>query len=189
MNLQAAVVKFRKFYRTNRRLPSYQEICEIFNYSSKNASVYLVNKLIEKGILEKDQKGKLLPRKLFHIPHLGTIKAGYPQMADEVPDESIDFYEFILATPGDMYFLTVSGDSMIEAFIADGDQVIVDRNKEPRLGDIVAALVDGEWTIKYYERLDGQVVLVPANKNYPIIYPKEQLTIGGVIVSVIRKYH
>lgn len=189
MNLDIAVQKIRKFYKIQKRLPSYQEICEIFNYSSKNASVYLVNKLIEAGILEKDEKGKLLPKTLFHIPHLGVIKAGFPTAAESQLGDSIDFYEYLLDMPGEIFSLTVHGDSMTDAGIHEGDIVIIERDRSPVNSDIVAAIVDGEWTVKYFFRKNGVVSLVPANEKYPIIKPQESLAIGGVVASVIRKYH
>jgi SOS regulatory protein LexA len=189
MNIDIAVQKIRKFYKVQKRLPSYQEICEIFNYSSKNASVYLVNKLIEAGILAKDEKGKLLPKKLFHVPHLGVIKAGYPAPADSQLGDSIDFYEYLLDLPGEIFSLTVHGDSMIDAGIQEGDLVIIERDRTPLNGDIVAAVVDGEWTVKYFFKKNGAVSLVPANEKYPIIKPRDSLLIGGVVASVIRKYH
>ena len=187
--IQDAIIKLRKFYRLEKRLPTYGEFCDLFHFSSKGSVQYLVDQLIQAGIIEKGDKGKLLPKKLIHIPHLGTIKAGYPMPAFEQRDDSIDVYQYIHDTTGDIYFLTVSGDSMIEALIGDGDKIIVDPSREPHNGDIVAAIVDNEWTVKYFYKRNGKVELVPANKNYPVIFPKESLEIGGVVLSVIRKYH
>jgi SOS regulatory protein LexA len=187
--IQEATSKLRQFYRLEKRLPTYAEFCELFQFSSKGSVQYLVGQLIGAGILEKGEHGKLIPKKLIHIPHLGTIKAGYPMPAFEQRDDSIDVYQYIHDTTGDIYFLTVSGDSMIEALIGDGDKIIVDPKREPRNGDIVAAIVDNEWTVKYFYRRNSAVELVPANKNYPIIRPKESLEISGVVISVIRKYH
>ena len=78
---------------------------------------------------------------------------------------------------------------MIEAGIHEGDLVLVDRLQKVKIDDIVVANVDGEWTLKYYQKHAGQIVLVPANKNYKPIYPKQSLEIAGVVISVIRKYH
>ena len=189
MNIEIAIQKLRKFYKIQKRLPSYQEICSIFNYSSKNAAVYLVNKLVEADILEKDEKGKLLPKKLFHVPHLGVIKAGFPTPAESQLGDSIDFYEYLLGMPGEVFSLTVHGDSMMDAGIQEGDIVIIERDRTPANSDIVAAIVDGEWTVKYFFRKNGVVSLVPANEKYPIIKPRDSLIIGGVVASVIRKYH
>ncbi|HVZ58521.1 MAG TPA: S24 family peptidase, partial [Patescibacteria group bacterium] len=157
-------------------------------YSSKNAAVYLVNKLIDNKILAKDDKGKLLPDRLFHIPHLGLIRAGYPAPVEGSLGDSIDFYEYLLDMPGDIFSLTVRGDSMIDEGINDGDIVIVEKDVVPRNGDIVAANVDGEWTVKYFQRKNGTIYLVPANATYPVIRPSESLSIAGVVASVIRKY-
>lgn len=189
MKLDNAIQHLRKFYRLEKRLPTYEEMSTLFGFSSKNASFKLVNKLVEAGILEKGDKGKLLPKNLFAIPHLGTIKAGYPMPAFEAQHDNIDLYRYLYDVQGEIYFLTVSGDSMIDALIGDGDKIIVDPNRQPMNGDIVAAIVDNEWTVKYFYKRNGKVELVPANKNYPIIYPKESLEIGGVVISVIRKYH
>lgn len=189
MQADRAVLQLRRFYRKHKRLPTYEEMMMLFGFSSKNASFYLVNKLIDAGILEKGEKGKLLPKNLLNIPHLGTIKAGYPMQAFENHDDSIDVFNYIHDVTGDIYFLTVSGDSMIDAGIHEGDKIIVDPDREPIHGDIVAAIVDNEWTVKYFYNRNGKIELVPANKKYPIIYPREELKIGGVVISVIRKYH
>ncbi|MEK7605546.1 MAG: S24 family peptidase [Patescibacteria group bacterium] len=188
MDLEKAIKKLRKFYKVQRRLPSYQEICDMFGYSSKNAAVYLVNKLVEVDILAKDEKGKLLPKKLFHIPHLGLIRAGYPAPVEGSLGDSIDFYEYLLDMPGDIFSLTVRGESMSGEGINDGDIVIVEKDAPPRNGDIVAANVDGEWTVKYFQKQNGRIYLAPANPDYPVIEPKESLVIGGIVASVIRKY-
>jgi len=189
MTIELAAKRLRKFYLFERRLPTYEEMALLFGFNAKSSAHDLIKKLIQANILGKDTKGKLFPKELFAIPHLGTIKAGLPMPAFDSRNDSIDVYRYLQNATGDVYFLTVSGDSMIDAFIADGDKVIVDKHREPIDGDIVAAVVDNEWTIKYFEKKNGKVALVPANKNYTIIYPKESLFIGGVVISVIRKYH
>ena len=77
---------------------------------------------------------------------------------------------------------------MIDAGIHEGDFVLVERGREPKNHDIIIAEVDGEWTLKYYEREGSRVRLIPANKKYSPIVPKTELRTGGVIVAVIRKY-
>lgn len=184
-----ATVKIRHFFVSQRRLPTYREICTIFNFASPNASFELVEKLIKEGVLGKDEKGKLFPKGLFTIPQLGIIKAGYAAPADTLSDSSIDLYQYILDMPGTIFSLIVKGDSMIEEGINEGDMVIIEKGREARNGDVVAACVDNEWTIKYFQKKNNDVYLVPANKNYPIIEPRYDLQIGGVVISVIRKYH
>lgn len=188
MDLTKAIETIRKFFVQHKRMPSYQEIAYLFNYATKASSQHLVKKLIEQGVLDKDENGKLTPKNLFTIPNLGIIKAGYPTVAD-MQHDAIDVYDYLLNRPGTVFSLTVKGDSMIDEGIHEGDIVIVEREREPRNGDVVAAQVDNEWTVKYYQNMYGEVTLIPANKNYPVIKPRESLEIGGVVVSVIRKYH
>ena len=97
--------------------------------------------------------------------------------------------EYLVAKPESSFLLQVSGDSMIGEGIMAGDLVIVERGSEPKNGDIVIAEVDGEWTMKYFKREGKQVVLEAANPQYPIIRPKTELTLGGIVTAVIRKYH
>lgn len=182
------LTQLKYFYAKNMRMPTYGEMCKLLGYRSKGAVRYAVQKLIQEGILEKDQTGKLIPKKLFAIPHLGIIRAGYPSPA-YVQQESIDFYDLLLTHLQDTFSLTVHGDSMEGALIGDGDIVVVKKGKEVKVGDIVAACVDGEWTVKYFDNLNGQFCLSPANSAYPVIYPKTSFEIGGVVVNVIRKYY
>lgn len=188
MDINKAIEMIRKFFIQHKRMPSYSELTTLFGYATKASSQYLVKRLLEAGVLEKDDNGKLLPKNLFTIPNLGVIKAGYPTVAD-MQNDAIDVYDYLLNRPGTIFSLTVKGDSMIDEGIHEGDIVIVEKEREARNGDVVAANVDGEWTVKYYHNNFGEITLLPANKRYPIIKPRQSLEIGGVVVSVIRKYH
>lgn len=190
MDLNTAIVKFRRFFIRWGRLPTYEEINSLFKYSSKSSSYHLVNKLIKYGVLERDKKGNLIPKRLFMIPHLGTIRAGNPTPSDMLTDQYVDLYDYLINLPGQIFSLIARGDSMIEAGIADGDTVIIEKGRSPERGDVVAAYVDGDWTIKHFQKdKNGKVVLLPANKNYNPIYATYDLQIGGVVISVHRKYH
>jgi len=96
--------------------------------------------------------------------------------------------EYLVAKPDSSFLLQVTGDSMTGAGIMDGDLVVVERERTPKSGDIVLAEVDGQWTMKYFRRQGGEVILEAANPAYPTIYPKEELKIGGVITASVRKY-
>ena len=90
---------------------------------------------------------------------------------------------------GDTFMLEVKGESMIDAHIAEGDMVLVERNENPKIGDIVVALVDGGWTLKYYRKdKNGQVYLQPANEAFSDIYPEYEMQIAAVVRAVIRKF-
>lgn len=190
MNTTSALTQIRTFFKRQRRLPTYQELADLMGFASKNAAYKLAEKLIEMGYLAKDTSGKLIPLRLFSpMPQTGVIKAGFPTVADEEISDLVSFDEYLIHRPEATFILTVSGDSMIDAGIHDGDIVLIDRMQPIKLGDIVAANVDGEWTLKYYHKQQGMVVLMPANKNYPPIRPEQSLEIAGVVISVIRKYH
>lgn len=190
MKTEIALSKIRRFFRNNKRLPSYQELATLLGFASKNAAYKIADKLAAAGYLQKDSSGRLVPRRLFApLPNSGIVRAGFPTVAEEDRADFISFDEYLVERPESTFILTVSGDSMIEAGIMEGDLVLVDRTRSPKIGSIVIASVDGAWTMKYYDKEQGRVVLNPANKKYQKIYPKENLEIAGVVVSVIRKYN
>jgi len=187
-DLLAALTELRGFVREHRRPPSFLEIARLFRYKSKNAAFLLVNKLIEKGYLRKDPQGKVVFDVLNGIKLLGTVQAGWPSPAEEELVDTMNLDEYLIKHPEQSYLIKVTGDSMIDAGIHEGDLVIVERGRAPKDRDIVIAQVDGEWTMKYYEKRGNVVRLVAANKKYSPIIPKRELTVGGVITAVIRKY-
>lgn len=162
----------------------------MFNYHSKSAASFLVDKLVEKGIVEKDKKGRILPTAVIFssVKILGTIQAGFPSPAEEELLDTLTLDEFLIKKPNATYIVKVSGDSMIDEGIKEGDLVLVERGRQPQLGDIVIAQVDGQWTMKYFEKKNGKVLLRAANKKYPAIVPQRELVIGGVVVANVRKY-
>lgn len=182
--------KIKQFYTTNRRLPTYTEMLSLFNFSSRNAVFKLVHKWIEEGLLEKIGNRLAPTKQFFAIPVLGFIQAGMPTMhGDYYSDDSISLDQYLVPNPGFTFLLRVSGDSMIGAGIHEGDLVILDSKREPKQGDIVAALVDNEWTLKYFNKQKGVVYLTAANPAYHPIRPNNELTIGGVVVKVIKEYY
>jgi SOS-response transcriptional repressor LexA len=82
----------------------------------------------------------------------------------------------------------VKGDSMIDAGIQEGDMVIVEKTGSPKVGTIVVAEIDGEWTMKYLRKHGNKYYLEPANKKYKPIIPKNELKIAAVVKAVVRKY-
>ena len=188
LDFPKVVQRLRAFYRQKRRAPSFQEISELFHYRSKNAAFELVNKLIQKGFLQKDSQGKLLLDSLAGIKLLGTVQAGWPSPAEEELVDTMNLDEFLIQHPEQTYLIKVTGDSMVDAGIHEGDFVVVERGRQPKPGDVVIAQVDGEWTMKTYDKRQGVIVLIAANKKYPPIKPSRELVVGGVVVAVLRKY-
>ncbi len=188
IDLAHALKTLREFYRNNKRAPSFEEIRKLFRYKSKNASFWLVNRLLEKNLIQKDNKGKLLLNSLHGTKLLGAVQAGWPSPAEEELVDTMSLDEFLIKHPEQTFLIKVSGDSMIDACIKEGDLVLVERGRQAKNGDIVIAQVDNEWTMKYYEKTGSKVRLVAANKKYSPIIPKAELVIGGVVTAVIRKY-
>lgn len=177
-----------EYYRSNKRMPSYSEMMKIFGYKSKNAVFKLVEKFIEAGIVLKDSMGKLIPNNLFdEVPLLGSVKAGFPSDVTEVRD-SMNIENFLIDKTKDSYILEVDGDSMIDAHIADGDMVIVEKANKAKDGEIVIAEIDGEWTMKYWREKGSKAWLEPANKNFKPMYPEQSLRVAARVKAVIRKY-
>lgn len=178
----------KKFYRKYNRLPSYSEMLRIFKLASKKAIHDVVHKWIDEGLLRIDGN-KLAPAsKFFGLPLFGLIKAGFPIMADE-NKQYLSLDEYLIDDPASSFLLKVSGDSMIDAGIFEGDVVIIKRSREALPGDIVLAEIDREWTLKIYkrDRIKRKAYLEAANTKYPPFYPKQELTIHGIVRGVIRK--
>ncbi|MBI4550496.1 MAG: repressor LexA [Candidatus Omnitrophica bacterium] len=186
----AIVSKLRQFHRRHRRLPTYAEFQELFGYQSKGGVSLLMGHLLRRGIVRRDPSGRLVAGSFVEggLRLLGTVQAGFPSPAEEELVDSLSLDEFLISKPSASYLIKVSGDSMADAGILPGDLVIVERGREAKPGDIVIAQVDGEWTMKYFEKENGKVVLRAANKKYPPIRPARELVIGGVVVANVRKY-
>lgn len=181
--------KLIRFYNRDNRMPTYREMMELFNFKSKNAVARLVDKFIEEGIVAKDHLGRLVADiSLSSIPMLGSVKAGFPADVTEELKDTINIDEYLINKKENSYMLTVDGDSMIDAHIADGDMVLVEKTNRAMDGQIVIANVDGEFTMKYFKRDGEKVWLLPANKDFKPIHPKIYLNIIAVVKAVIRKY-
>lgn len=188
--MQSERTKILLFYEKNKRMPTYSEVARLFSFRSRNAAYKLIQKLIKEGFLHKDKKGHLIPNKLFHeIRVLGLVEAGFPSPAEEELTDTMTLDEWLIQNREATYMLKVKGDSMQDAGIVEGDMALVDRSKSPRHGDIVIAEVDGAWTMKRLYKKGSDVRLMPENKNYKPIIPKNELKIAAVVIAIVRKYH
>ncbi len=178
------------FYKKVGRMPSYQEAAKIFKLKSKDSAFKAIQKLIALGAIKKDEKGKLIPNSKSNqsLKLLGLVEAGFPTPAEEQNLDQITLDEWLINDRNASFMLKVKGDSMIDAGIHQGDYVIVERTNTARVGKIIIAEVDGQWTIKYLRKDSQGYYLEPANKKYKNIRPEEDLSISAVVKAVIRKY-
>ncbi|HEY9472896.1 MAG TPA: transcriptional repressor LexA [Mycobacteriales bacterium] len=120
-----------------------------------------------------------------YVPMVGRIAAGGPILAEEAIEDVFPLPRELVGE-GNLFLLRVVGDSMVEAAITDGDWVVVRQQPVADNGDIVAAMIEGEATVKTFRRADGQVWLLPRNPSYSPI-PGEQATVLGRVVAVLRR--
>ena len=118
------------------------------------------------------------------------ISAGFPSPATDYVEEGLDLNDYLVRNKAATFMFTVKGDSMTGASIEEGDKVVVDRAQHPKHGDIVVAVVDGEYTIKRLFKHMGRVELRPENAAYPpiVFLDGSELMVWGVVVGVVRRY-
>jgi repressor LexA len=194
---QKEILDFIRAYRQKRGLsPTQREICEEFGYSSFGTLQKHIKLLLEKGVLVRDwNKRRSLvlaeenkPAGAVELPLAGRIAAGQP-IEPEPEGETVAVPD-VLTRKGQNYVLRVNGSSMIDDGIHDGDFVVVNRREKASNGEMVAALLNGEATLKrFYREADGRIRLQPANERMsPIWVAEGDLKVQGVVVGLMRKY-
>ncbi|HAT59407.1 MAG TPA: repressor LexA, partial [Opitutae bacterium] len=190
---QKEVLDFvRKERSREGKMPSTREIQRHFGFASQTAAVNHLKALERKGCLRR-LPGDLLPMnsdRFSQIPLLGSIPAGLPTFEEEHSEGgvAVDLSSIGLSKGARTFALTVRGDSMIGAHIQEGDVVVLEY-REPRDGDVVAALIDGETTLKRFVLDNGRPFLKAENPAYPDLIPAMELIVQGVMVALTRKVY
>ena len=179
--------------------PSLREIARHFGFRSMTAAADHVRALRRKGWLETRPRRaralrivsplQSLRRPVVDIPLFGAIPAGRPddRQQDAKGCISVDIGSLGIKPPPRTFALEVRGDSMIGKHILDGDQVILEHGRNPRSGNVVAALIDNESTLKTFVLEKGRPFLRAENPRYPNLIPAQELVIQGVVIAMIRK--
>lgn len=179
--------------------PSMREIGDAAGLASPASVKYQLDILEEKGFIRRDEnRGRamevVLPDhmtgegahtdKTRFIPLVGSIAAGVPITADQQVEETLPLPESLVGK-GDLFMLKVKGESMINAAICDGDYVVIRQQKDANNGDIVAAMINGEATVKTFSRKNGHIWLLPANDDFAPI-DGDNCEVLGKVTAVLR---
>ena len=201
---QKEILDFIEYHEwRNGFWPSIREIQHKFGFASTNAVMSHLRALEKKGVLERipgqartfrinrlgDPRMPPEAHQVVDIPIIGDIAAGYPdrvESAGEIGRLQIDIGSVAGSNHRRSFALQIRGDSMVDAEIYDGDMVVVEP-RDAHDGDIVAALIDGETTLKrYVQKPDQPPYLKAENKFYPELYPISELSVQGVAKAVVR---
>ena len=183
------LAKLQDYYARHRVLPSYASIGKLVGLNSKASVADMVLRLKAEGFLESSPDRRLKPgQRFFERPIAESVRAGLPSPAADAGPETLTIDEYLVPHPSRTVLITVKGDSMIDAGIHAGDVVIVEKRVAANVGDIVVAILDKEFTLKRLDREKGRIVLRPENRAYPVIRPKGDAEIFGVVVGLFRKY-
>lgn len=201
-----------RYVRENGYTPSMQDIADECGFKSLGSVSYQLDQLEGAGAIRRDLGRARSIEVLFDgtqmvsgsdwgvsiqpdnvvtlgnsvsVPLVGRIAAGFPITAEQNVEDTYAVPEQ-LAGKGELFMLEVKGDSMIDAAICDGDYVVVRAQRTAENGEIVAAEIDGEATVKVFSQKDGHTWLLPRNSAFPPI-PGEHATIMGKVVTVMRK--
>jgi len=189
-------------------VPSMREIAEAVGLSAVASVSYQLDNLEQKGYIRRqdnlsrnievlitpegwddsssNQTENVVPMAATAmVPLVGQIAAGIPITADQNVEEMFPLPRTLVGS-GELFMLKVKGDSMIDAAICDGDWVVIRTQKTAENGDIVAAEIDGEATVKTFKQRDGKVWLLPRNSAFEPI-DGTHASIMGIVVSVLRK--
>jgi len=193
---RAAVLAFLRQQIESGHSPSLAEIAHALGFASRNSAQKHVQALAEAGLVELasgQKRGIRLPggrsrADLLALPVLGRVAAGAPLGADIGLDQQL-WLDRTLFSMTPHYLLKVQGDSMIDDGILDGDLVGVHRSSDARNGQVVVARVDGEITIKRYERGRRHIRLLPRNPDHApiIVEPHQDFAIEGVYCGLVRQ--
>ena len=185
------------YYNENNVYPTFDEMRDFLKIKSKSGIHKLLSSLEEKGFVNRlPHKARALSinssvnENEKNLPFLGRIAAGNPIEAITGSFEQISVPNYLINNKDEHFSLEVSGDSMVDAGIFDGDIVIIRKTEAANSGDIIVALIDqNEVTLKRFRSFKNSIALEPANKNYKIrLFGEDRVKIQGKLVGLIRKF-
>jgi SOS-response transcriptional repressor LexA len=185
----AYLAELQDYFARHQALPSYARIGELTGLRSKSTVSALVARLKLHGFLEFTPDKRLKPGARFFERYLAeSVRAGHPNPVSDDPPGALTIDNFLIDKPSQTVLVRVKGDSMEGAGILNGDIAVVERRGSANVGDIVVAVVDQDFTLKYLDRDRAGYYLRPANPAYPNIRAKGALELFGVMVGLIRRH-
>jgi repressor LexA len=184
------LAKLQDYYANWKSIPSYAALCEVFGIASKSWVKAILDRLGEAGFLERTPDGMWIPTHQFFARPMSdaSVPAGMPVMVNDTHGDYFVIDDMLIDTPSKTTLIPVKGDSMLGAGIHDGDVAVIEKRNLANVGDIVVAIVDGEFTLKTLDKERGKFILRPENQAYPVIRPEGTLEIFGVLIGLVRKY-
>ena len=188
-NDRSYLESLQDYYARHRALPSYASIGGLLGLKSKSSVAALVARLKLAGYLESTPDRRLAPTRRFFARPLAdaAVRAGLPERIEDSAADALTIDDYLIEHPSQTVLVRVKGDSMVDAGILEGDLVVVEKQPTAKKGDIVVAIVDGQFTLKRLDIDRGEFVLKPENKAYPVIRAEGALEIFGVMVGLVRK--
>jgi repressor LexA len=188
-NDRSYLASLQDYYAAHRALPSYASIGQLLGLKSKSSVAAMVARLKLAGFIDSTPDKRLAPTKRFFERTLAEspVHAGLPNPIDDAEGDALTIDDYLIERPSQTVLVRVKGDSMMDAGILEGDLVVVEKAAAAKRGDIVIAIVDGEFTLKRLDLDRGSFVLKPENRAYPVIRPEGTLEIFGVMVGLVRK--
>jgi SOS regulatory protein LexA len=188
-NDRSYLALLQDYYAQHRALPSFAFIGSLLGLKSKSSVAAMVARLKLAGYLESTPDRRLAPtRRFFERPLAESpVHAGLPSAVEDAPADAMTIDDYLIERPSQTVLVRVKGDSMMDAGILDGDLVVVEKAAAAKRGDIVVAIVDGEFTLKTLDLERGRYILKPENPAYPVIRPEGALEVFGVMVGLVRK--
>jgi SOS-response transcriptional repressor LexA len=185
----AYLEKLQDYYAEHKVIPSYSVLASLWGISAKSWVAECVKRFEDARYLDWTPDRQLKPGRRFFERRLADapVQAGLPNPAISDGYDLITLDDWLVKVPSRTALVRVKGDSMIEAGIREGDLLVVEVQPNANVGDIVVAIVDNEFTVKYLEREKGVFVLKPANRAYPVIRPRGRLEIFGVMAGLARR--
>ena len=184
------LAKLRDYYAETRRIPTQQRIADLIGFS-KAAARKLLERLEAEGYIARtpDDDAWIPEKRFFERLLAGSaVRAGAPDMIDGATGDLFLVDDYLIRQPSRTIMVPVKGDSMIDAGIHDGDLAVIERGRPAGKGDFVIAIVDNEFTLKELGLERGRFILKPHNPAYPVIRPRSDLEIFGVMVGLVRRY-